>query len=68
MSEEVRATVGLSRGGPVRLVEEHAQGGRTRTDIVPASEYAFQGQFEVGCKYGASHVVIIEVLLGGKND
>src|ERR1700723_416903 len=29
MSEEVRASVGPSRGGSVRLVEEHAQGGRT---------------------------------------
>ena len=31
MSEEVRASVGRSRVGSDRLVEEHAQGGRTRT-------------------------------------
>jgi hypothetical protein len=31
MSEGVRASVGRGRGGSVRLVEEHAQGGRTRT-------------------------------------
>jgi hypothetical protein len=31
MSEEVRASVRRSWEGAVRLVEEHAQGGRTRT-------------------------------------
>jgi hypothetical protein len=31
MSEEVRASVRRIREGAVRLVEEHAQGGRTRT-------------------------------------
>jgi hypothetical protein len=31
MSEEVRASVGRSRRGLVRLVEEHTQGGGTRT-------------------------------------
>ena len=31
MSEEVRASVRRSREGAVCIVEEHAQGGRTRT-------------------------------------
>ena len=38
MIEEERASVGRSRGGSVRLVEEHAQGGGTRTAL-----YAQQG-------------------------